>query len=75
MTRDQGSESSPLLFRAARTQTLATEDGAPTRYDADRDELLVLLEGRWMPAIDSPSGGPGTKKADVETGEDQKDRW
>jgi hypothetical protein len=47
----------------------------PSRDDAARDELLVLVEESWVPAADSPRGGPKTKKHDVETGEDQKDRW
>ncbi len=63
----------PLLFRATRDQ--ASSPGERTRYDDERDELLVLVDGSWIPAIDSPDGGPRTKKADVETGEDQKDRW
>jgi hypothetical protein len=63
----------PLLLRMAQRQE--PRPGEQTTYDTATDELLVLVAGRWIPAIDSPKGGPSTKKADVETGEDQKDRW
>ena len=46
----------------------------PARYDRDRDELLVLEGGRWIPGIDSKEP-PRTKKADLEKSDDQKDRW
>jgi hypothetical protein len=63
----------PLLLRLAQRQE--PKPGEPTLYDMATDELLVLVDGRWIPAIDSAEGGRSTKKADVETGEDQKDRW
>lgn len=63
----------PLLLRLSQTEE--PSPGQPTRYDADRDELLVLADGNWVPAIDSPRGAPMTKKKDIETGEDSKDRW
>ena len=63
----------PLLFRMATPQR--EQRSQLCRYDDDLDELLVLVSGRWTPAVDSPTGGRNTKKADVETGEDQKDRW
>jgi hypothetical protein len=63
----------PLLLRMAQEEE--SSHGEPTRYDAATDELLVFVDGQWVPAIDSPHGSPSTKKADVETGEDQKDRW
>lgn len=63
----------PLLIRMATPQK--AHPGLPSRYDAERDELLVQIDGEWIPAVDSPQGGPKTKKHDVETGEDQKDRW
>ena len=63
----------PLLLRLARAQEVPA--GQPTKYDSTRDELLILEGDEWVPAIDSPAGAPRTKKADVETGEDTKDRW
>jgi hypothetical protein len=39
------------------------------------DLLLVEVEGVWTPAIDAPGSSPETKKADLEKGEDRKDRW
>jgi hypothetical protein len=63
----------PFLVRMAIPQRTSPE--LPSRYDPDRDELLVLIEESWVPAVDSPRGGPKTKKHDVEIGEDQKDRW
>ena len=73
MMRRGRQDVTPLLLRMARPQTRSV--GEPTRYDPELDELLVRTAGRWVPAIDLPTGGPRTKKADVETGEDQKDRW
>lgn len=62
----------PLILQMARSQAASPRQA--TKYDAGRDELLVLEAGRWVPAVES-AGGLRTKKADVETGEDQKDRW
>lgn len=45
-----------------------------TRYDVERDELLVRREGRWVAAIDADVT-PKSKKADIEKGEDRKDQW
>ena len=63
----------PFLLRLAVRQHASP--GEPTMYDNDRDELLMKVDGNWIPAVDSPKGSPDTKKADVETGEDSKDRW
>ena len=63
----------PLILQLARPQKPSRAQA--TKYDGDRDELLVREAGRWVPAVDSAVGGLRTKKADVETGEDQKDRW
>ncbi|MEW6604050.1 MAG: hypothetical protein AB1351_05095 [Thermoproteota archaeon] len=45
-----------------------------TIYDSKSDMMLVKEEGQYIPAIDSLSQrGLGTKKCDIEKGEDQKD--
>lgn len=62
----------PLLLQFARSQVRVA--APPSRYDEDLDELVVADSGRWVPALDSTEK-PETKKADLEKGEDQKDRW
>lgn len=59
-----------LLRRLASTRE-AVGDPPVVRYDADRKLAMVYESGRWVPSFDS-SSLPGTKKADMETGEDQK---
>jgi hypothetical protein len=61
-------------FIARRATRQTPELGERVRYDADRDIALVLRDGNWVAAIVAGSG-PQTKKADIEKGEDQKDRW
>ena len=63
----------PLLFTMARRQT--PQAGEPVMYDQELDQLLMLENGSWVAAIDAAGGGSKTKKMDVETGEDEKDRW
>lgn len=63
----------PLILRLMTPQIPAPD--IPVRYDSDRDELLALTFDGWRPAIDTPEGSPGTKKKDIEKGEDTKDRW
>ena len=41
------------------------------RYDPERAVSDVLEDGRWVPSWSS-AHPPETKKADLETGEDQK---
>lgn len=65
--------SKPLLLKMMTMQTPAPD--VPVHYDVERDELLALTTEGWRPAIDSPEGSPGTKKKDLEKGEDNKDRW
>jgi hypothetical protein len=65
----------PLLLRLAVPQIADDRPPTPELYDEVRDVLLVRTSGGWKPAIDTPGGGRTTKKSDVETGEDQKDRW
>jgi hypothetical protein len=36
---------------------------------------MMLEDGAWIPAIDARRVGPKTQKMDIETGEDEKDRW
>ena len=65
--------SKPLILRLMTRQVPAPN--IPVRYDSERDELLALTSEGWRPAVDTPEGSPGTKKKDVEKGEDNKDRW
>lgn len=63
----------PLILQLMTSQVPAPD--IPVRYDSERDELLALTSEGWRPAIDTPEGSPGTKKKDIEKGEDNKDRW
>lgn len=63
----------PLIVRLARPQEPGDQP-REARYDEELDELTVLDSGGWIPALDSGES-PETKKADLEKGEDQKDRW
>jgi putative ATP-grasp target RiPP len=47
---------------------------APVVYDDARQIAVVIEGGRVVPAITS-SRPLETKKADIEKGEDRKDRW
>jgi hypothetical protein len=49
-------------------------DDARTRYDPKVDMSFVRSDGVWTAAIDH-NRHARTKKADIEKGEDQKDRW
>jgi hypothetical protein len=53
--------------------TVRTSRGSNTvsRYDSGKSFSYVLENGTWIPSWES-SNPPETKKADVETGEDQK---
>jgi hypothetical protein len=63
------------MFLAARaTPQYRAVARQATRYDKTEDQLLVLEGKVWIPAIDAKEP-PRTKKADIEKGEDQKDRW
>jgi hypothetical protein len=63
----------PLILRLMTPQSSPPD--IPVRYDSERDELFALSSDGWRPAIDTPEGSPGTKKKDMEKGEDNKDRW
>ena len=41
------------------------------RYDPDSQIAMILENERWVPSYDSATV-PQSKKADIETGEDQK---
>ena len=62
-----------FLARLARPQRRARRSER-VWYDDASDMLMVRRNGRWVPGIDA-SESPATKKADIEKGEDQKDRW
>ena len=62
----------PLIVRLAEMQE--PRPSPETRYDEERDELVVKEGDHWIPALDSAES-PETKKADLEKSEDQKDRW
>lgn len=67
----------PFLFRFARPCLSPGRAQARTDYIYDDTMDLVLWLGREdnPPAIDAaPEGGPPTKKADIEKGDDAKDR-
>lgn len=63
----------PLVLKLMREQVSAPD--TPVKYDEENDELLSLVGNDWIPSVDSPEGSPGTKKKDLEKGEDNKDRW
>jgi hypothetical protein len=46
----------------------------PLPYDAERQISVAQRGGRTVAAVEL-SVPPQTKKADIEKGEDQKDRW
>lgn len=62
-----------FLASLARTQA-PSRPSERIRYDEALDELVVQRDGVWVPAVDTDEP-PMTKKADIEKGEDQKDRW
>jgi hypothetical protein len=65
----------PLLVRLATRQSAVTGPEPASRYDSHADQLQVEINGRWVYAVDAGPGGPRTKKADVESGEDVKGWW
>jgi hypothetical protein len=73
MPSDRVTASPPWLFRHATRQrgNVASE---PFFYD-DELQVAVVDKGKGaIPAV-SLSSPPQSKKADIEKGEDQKDRW
>jgi len=67
---DSDSERRPWLLDLASTQTDSGPQAGNPVYD-DANQMTYLQEPAFSPAIDS-SSGVSTKKADRETGEDQK---
>lgn len=63
----------PLIVALARTQE--PRPLRPYRYVEADDALCIEIDGAWVAAIDAPGEAPETKKADLERGEDQKERW
>jgi len=61
-----------LLSLATRQRGLTLSD--PIAYDDVRQVAVVEQAGERVPAVET-SPPPQTKKADIEKGEDQKDRW
>lgn len=59
------------LFRRLATVRTPTTDHVETRYDPEAKQSFVRENGLWVRSFDSVKL-PGTKKADLETGEDQK---
>jgi hypothetical protein len=59
-----------LIRRLASTRSGET-DAVATKYDAGRQITMVLEDGQWVASYDS-STLLHSKKADIETGEDQK---
>lgn len=66
----------PYLVRLAKTSEALSESAENLSYDVRRQLTIVTDEPNGVPAIVHPDVPTlGTKKADREKGEDQKDRW
>ena len=59
-----------LLRQLARRRSVAGPQPV-IRYDPVSQIAVVIEDGRWLPSYDSRTV-PQSKKADIETGEDQK---
>jgi hypothetical protein len=66
-------EGEPWLFSLA-TRRRASRSETPLAYDPERQVTVAWKEGRLVSALDVAIPRV-TKKADIEKGEDQKDRW
>jgi hypothetical protein len=64
---------SPWLFSQA-TRRRGAVPSEPLPYDPERQVSVAQVDGRTVAAVEL-SVPPQTKKADIEKGEDQKDRW
>lgn len=62
----------PLLVRLA-VGGRAQVDSSPAVIYDEVAGMSRLADGTWV--IDARGFAPGTKKRDIEKGEDQKDRW
>lgn len=64
----------PFLFRFKQSCSTKMTDTDQFHYDGDLDMVMVSDEGNVLPAIHHTGNNvPGTKKADIEKGEDAKD--
>jgi hypothetical protein len=63
----------PWLLSLATKQRGRVPTG-PIRYDADQQIAVVEQAGELVPAVETRAPTQ-TKKADIEKGEDRKDRW
>ncbi len=68
------SDSDVWLLNQATRQPRRAERSTSFRYDNSAQVSLVDINGRIALAVEAEGGAP-TKKADIEKGEDQKDRW
>jgi len=59
------------LLEALRTRRAASGDPLEVRYDPVRQISLIREGDQWLPSWESTHADE-TKKADIETGEDQK---
>lgn len=67
----------PFLFRFKKRCTSANRvpHNSEFYYDAELHQVVTIQDGRVIPAIEAKKNyGPKTKKADIEKGEDQKDK-
>jgi putative ATP-grasp target RiPP len=67
------SETKPWLLSLA-TRQAGRVHSEPVAYDAHRQIGVVDQAGAMVPAVET-SKPLETKKADIEKGEDRKDRW
>jgi hypothetical protein len=67
-------ERRPWLLARATITARPEVDAGDTRYDMGSQMTVVRLSSGEQPAIDMRLP-PASKKADIEKGEDQKDRW
>lgn len=68
----------PFLFRFMEPclSPSRTQPDGGFRYDEVLDQVVTTVAGETKPVIEVDlSRGPATKKADIEKGDDQKDRW
>lgn len=68
----------PFLFRFKKeclSPNRVTHDKR-FHYDQELSQVMTIENGCVIPVIESKqNNGPKTKKADIEKGEDQKDKW
>ena len=67
-------DAQPWLFRRATERTIDERESHDGRYDERLQMTVVPSANGERPAIEMAEP-PASKKADIEKGEDQKDRW